>query len=63
MTKVINEDTRAGTNPGTTVTDDDGTQYYMIRNCRIKISEHFAPQGKPFDLLMEDVIHRAGSTA
>ena len=60
MTKVINEDTRAGANPGTTVTDDDGTQYFMIRNCRIKISEHFAPQGKPFDLLMEDVIHRAG---
>ena len=63
MTQVINEDTRAGMNPGTTVTDDDGTQYFMIRNCRIKISEHFAPQGKPFDLLMEDVIHRAGSTA
>ena len=63
MTQVINEDTRAGTNPGTTVTDDDGTQYFMIRNCRIKISEHFAPQGKPFDLLMEDVIYRAGSTA
>ena len=32
MTQVINEDTRAGTNPGTTVTDDDGTQYFMIRN-------------------------------
>ena len=63
MTQAINEDTRADTNPGTTVTDDDGTQYFMIRNCRIKISEHFAPQGKPFDLLMEDVIHRAGSTA
>ncbi|MBQ3156380.1 MAG: hypothetical protein IJB81_05575 [Clostridia bacterium] len=60
MTKVINEDTRAGTTPGTTVTDDDGTQYFMIRNYRIKISEHFASQGKPFDLLMEDVIHRAG---
>lgn len=42
MTKVINEDTRAGTNPGTTVTDDDGTQYFIIRNCRIKISEHRA---------------------
>ena len=63
MTQVIDENTRAGTNPGTTVTDDDGTQYFMIRNCRIKISEHFAPQGKPFDLLMEDVIHCAGSTA
>ena len=60
MTQVINEDTRAGTNPGPTVTDDDGTQYFMIRNCRIKISEHFAPQGKPFGLLMEDVIQRAG---
>ena len=32
MTQAINEDTRAGTNPGTTVTDDDGTQYFMIRN-------------------------------
>ena len=63
MTQVINVNIRPGTNPGTTVTDDDGTQYFMIRNCRIKISEHFAPQGKPFDLLMEDVIHRAGSTA
>ncbi len=60
MTKVINEDTRAGTNPVTTITDDDGAQYFLIRNCRIKVSEHFVPQGKPFDLLMEDVIHRAG---
>ncbi len=60
MTKVINEDTRTGTTRGTTITDDDGTQYFMIRNCRIKVSEHFAPQGKSFDLLMEDVIHRAG---
>ncbi len=63
MTKVINEDTRTGTTRGTTITDDDGTQYFMLRNCRIKVSKHFAPQGKPFDLLMEDVIHRAGSTA
>ncbi len=63
MTKDIYEDTRTGTNTGITVTDNDGTQYFMIRNCRIKVSEHFAPQGKSFDLLMEDVIHRAGSTA
>ena len=26
---------------------------FLISNCRDKISEHFAPQGKPFDLLMK----------
>ncbi len=44
---------------GTICVDKDGTQYFVIGKIRIKVSEHFANNGKPFVHLMEDVIQHA----
>ena len=35
---------------GTLLTEKDGTQYFGMGKVRIKISEHFAQDGKPLDL-------------
>ena len=43
-------------NSGTLLTDKDGTQYFVMGKVRIKVSEHFAQDGKPLDRLLEDVI-------
>lgn len=37
----------------------DGIQYFIMGNIRIKVSEHFAENGKPLDYLLEDVIQHA----
>lgn len=41
------------------VTEPDGTTYFYCGNTRIKVSEHFADEGKPIDTLIEDVIQYA----
>nr|DAL75893.1 MAG TPA: hypothetical protein [Caudoviricetes sp.] len=38
---------------------EDDAQYFVIGKVRIKISEHFAKEGKPFTSLLEDVILHA----
>lgn len=43
------------------VVDLDGTKYFYCGNLRIKISEHFADEGKQMDELVEDTVrHHAG---
>lgn len=37
----------------------DGSQYFVIGKNRIKISEHFADNGKQLDSLLENVIQYA----
>lgn len=49
-------------NSGTVYTDADGTQYFIIGKIRIKISEHFANNGKPLTSLLENVIQHAAVT-
>ena len=34
-------------NSGTLLTEKDGTQYFVMGKVRIKVSEHFAQDGKP----------------
>ena len=41
---------------GQLVTMEDGTQYFICGNNRIKISEHFAAEGRPLGDLIVDVI-------
>ena len=41
---------------GTTVTDNDGNQYFVLGRTRIKITEHFADNGKPINELVADLI-------
>lgn len=33
-----------------------GQLYFIHGNCRIKVTEHFPTDGRPLDLLLEDVI-------
>lgn len=35
---------------------EDGTQYFICGKSRIRVSEHFAAEGKPLDDLIADVI-------
>ena len=48
-------------NVGKTVTDESGTQYFVVGKYKIKVSEHFPEQGKSIDNLLEDAVHRAAS--
>ncbi len=41
---------------GQLVTMENGTQYFVCGNNRIKISEHFATKGRPLGELIVDVI-------
>ncbi len=50
-------------NSGTLLTDKDGTQYFVMGNVRIKVSEHFAQDGRPLDSLLEDVIQHAAAAS
>ena len=45
------------------LTDIDGIQYFVMGKIRIKVSEHFAENGKPLDCLLEDVIQHAAVTS
>ena len=49
---------------GQLVTAENGTQYFVCGNTRIKISEHFATGGKPLgDLIVDVVRHTAENRA
>ena len=37
-------------------TEPDGEMFFYVGNSRIKVSEHFAKDGKPLENLLEDVI-------
>ena len=50
-------------NSGTLLTEKDGPQYFFILEVRIKVSEHFAQDGKPLDSLLEDVIQHAAAAS
>ena len=43
--------------------ETDGTQYFVMGKVRIKVSEHFAQDGKPLDSLLEDVIQHAAAAS
>ena len=43
-------------------TDTDGTQYFVMGKIRIKVSEHFAKDGKPIGTLLQDVIQHAAAS-
>lgn len=47
----------------TLLTEKDGTQYFVMGKVRIKVSEHFAQDGKPLDSLLEDVIQHAAAAS
>ena len=47
----------------TLLTEIDGTQYFVMGKVRIKVSEHFAQDGKPLDSLLEDVIQHAAAAS
>ena len=57
MVKAKNENNTD--NSGTMLTAADGTQYFVMGKTRIKISEHFANNGKRLGSLLEDVIQHA----
>ena len=42
---------------------ENGTQYFICGKSRIKVSEHFAQDGKPLDSLLEDVIQHAAAAS
>lgn len=41
---------------GITITDTDGTQYYIFGKSRIKITERFSDKGKSINDLISDLI-------
>ena len=43
--------------------EPDGTEYFYCGNTRIKVSEHFATNGKTISHLMENVIQYAARKA
>ena len=40
------------------ITDENGVEYYCCGNTKIKITEHFAEEGKTMGELLEDLIIR-----
>ena len=42
------------TKQGEIITMPDGQQYFQIGNTRIKITEHFASNGKQVDAILEE---------
>ena len=44
------------TKQGEIITTPDGQQYFHIGNTRIKITEHFASNGKQVDAILEELI-------
>ncbi len=40
----------------------DGTEYYYCGNTRIKVSEHFADNGKTMNELIENTVRYVGKT-
>ena len=48
---------------GSMLTAADGNQYFVMGKIRIKVSEHFAENGKPLNSLLEDVIQHAAAAS
>ena len=48
---------------GQVITAENGTQYFVCGNNRIKISEHFAAGGKPLGDLIVDVVRYTAEKA
>ena len=48
---------------GHVIQSENGTQYFVCGNNRIKISEHFAEVGKSIEELIGDVIRYMANTA
>ena len=44
-------------------TEPDGEMFFYIGNTRIKVSEHFAKDGKPLEDLLEDVINYSAKSS
>ena len=38
-----------------------GVTYFVVGKTRIKVTEHFSPNGKPLPVLLEDVIRYAAA--
>lgn len=53
MNKKTSQSPRLG---GYTVTSEDGEQYFIMGKNRIKITEHFPPDGKPIEELVTALI-------
>ena len=49
--------------PGKVMKTENGTQYFVCGNSRIKISEHFATCGKPIGGLIVDVVRHTAEKA
>ena len=47
-------------NSGTLLTEKDGTQYFVMGKVRIKVSEHFAQDGKLMIYLYQRVLYKRG---
>ena len=45
------------------LTDENGEEYYCCGNTKIKITEHFAEEGKTMGELLEDLIIREAKKA
>ncbi len=63
MAKSKNESNNKNSGTLLTETEKDGTQYFVMGKVRIKVSEHFAQDGKPLDSLLEDVIQHAAAAS
>ena len=48
---------------GRVIKTENGTQYFVCGNNRIKISEHFAVGGKPLGDLIVDVVRHTAEKA
>lgn len=48
---------------GQVIQAENGTQYFVCGNNRIKISEHFAAGGKPLGDLIVDVVRHTAEKA
>ena len=44
-------------------TEPYGEMYFYVGNTRIKVSEHFAKDGKPIEDLLEDVINYSAKSS
>ena len=44
-------------------TEPNGEMYFYIGNIKIKVSEHFAKDGKPLEDLLEDVINYSAKSS
>ena len=51
----MNKQTLSSPTEGQTITEN-GEQYFVMGKNRVKITEHFSPDGKPIEELVTDLI-------